>query len=47
MTPDAGLAFLVLGHEDAEGGLWASLRLAPIVLLPLAILRTLWLNHPW
>jgi hypothetical protein len=38
MTPDAGLAFLVLGHEDVEGGLWASLGLAPLILLSLPIL---------
>jgi hypothetical protein len=43
MTPDVVLAFLVLGHEDVEGGLWASRRLAPIVLLPLAIFQTFWL----
>jgi hypothetical protein len=29
MTPDANSVFLVLGHEDVEGGLWASLWLAP------------------
>jgi hypothetical protein len=32
-------AFLVLGHEDVKGGLWALRRLAPLVLLPLAILH--------
>jgi hypothetical protein len=37
---------LVLGHEDVEGGLGASLWLAPLVLLPLAVLQTFWLNHP-
>jgi hypothetical protein len=37
---DAGPAFLVLGHEDVEGGLWAALWLAPLILLPLAILGT-------
>jgi hypothetical protein len=47
VTPDAGPAFLVLGHEDVEGGLWASLRLSPLILLPLAILWTFWLDHPW
>jgi hypothetical protein len=46
MTPDAGLAFLVLGHEDVEGGLWAPLWLAPFVVLPLAIFWTFWLDHP-
>jgi hypothetical protein len=30
VPPDVGPAFLVLGHEDVEGGLWASLRLAPL-----------------
>jgi hypothetical protein len=30
-APDASSAFLVLGHEDVEGGLWASLRLAPLI----------------
>jgi hypothetical protein len=46
VPPNAGPAFFVLGHEDVEGGLWAALRLAPHILLPLAILQTLWLNHP-
>jgi hypothetical protein len=46
MTPDAGPAFLVLGHEDVKDDLWASLWLAPHILLPLAILRTFWLDHP-
>jgi hypothetical protein len=49
MTLDVGPAYLVLSHEDVEGGLWASLRLTPpppLILLPLAILRTFWLNHP-
>jgi hypothetical protein len=44
--PDAGHAFFLLGQEDVEGGLWALLRLADLVILPLAILRTLWLDHP-
>jgi hypothetical protein len=47
MTPDVGLAILVFGYEDVEGGIGASLRLAPFVLLPLAILWAFWLNHPW
>jgi hypothetical protein len=46
VTPDASPAFHVLGHEDVEGGLWVSQRLAPLVLLPFTILRTFWLNHP-
>jgi hypothetical protein len=29
MTLDVGPAYLVLSHEDVEGGLWASLRLTP------------------
>jgi hypothetical protein len=37
----AGSVFFVLGHDDVEGGLWASLQLAPIILLPLVILRCL------
>jgi hypothetical protein len=41
MPHDSGPAFFVLGHEDVEGGLWAALRLAPLIPLPLAILRTL------
>jgi hypothetical protein len=45
-TPDVSPAFLVFGHENVKGGLWASLRLAPLILLPLAILRTFCLNHP-
>jgi hypothetical protein len=44
--PDTGPAFFVLRHKDVKGGLWVALRLAPLILLPLAILRTLWLNHP-
>jgi hypothetical protein len=39
MTPDAGPAFLVLGHEDIEGVLWVFLWLAPLILPPLAIFR--------
>jgi hypothetical protein len=46
-SPGAGPAFLLLGHKDVEGGLWALLWLAPVVRLPLAILRTFWLDHPW
>jgi hypothetical protein len=30
VTPDASLVFLVFGHEDVEGGLWASLCHAPL-----------------
>jgi hypothetical protein len=45
--PDAGSTFLVFGNEDVEGGLWASLQLASLILLALAILRTFWLDHPW
>jgi hypothetical protein len=37
MTHDVGLAFLVVVHEDVEGGLWAPLQHASFVLLPLAI----------
>jgi hypothetical protein len=44
--PDVGPAFLVLGHEDVKGGLWASLQLAPLILLPLATLWTFRLDHP-
>jgi hypothetical protein len=46
MTPDASLAFLVLEHEDVEGGLWASLWLTPLILLPLATFQTFRLDHP-
>jgi hypothetical protein len=46
VTPDVGPAFLVFGHKDVEGGLWALVWLAVLVLLQLAILRTFWLNHP-
>jgi hypothetical protein len=45
-TPNAGLAFLVPIHEDVEGGLWAPLWLAPIVLLSLVIFQIFWLDHP-
>jgi hypothetical protein len=46
MTPDAGPAFLVLSHENVEGGLWALLRLSPLILLPLATIHTFWFDHP-
>jgi hypothetical protein len=46
VTFDVDLAFLVHGHEDVEDDLWASLRLAPLILLSFAIPWTLWLNHP-
>jgi hypothetical protein len=45
-TPDAGLEFLILGHEDVEGDLGVPLWLAPFVLLPLATFRTFLLDHP-
>jgi hypothetical protein len=44
--PDANPTFLVLHQEDVEGGLWATLWLAPLILLPLAILQTFRLDHP-
>jgi hypothetical protein len=47
MPPDAGLAFFVLGHGDVEGGLWAPMQLAPLILFPLAIPQTFWLDHLW
>jgi hypothetical protein len=40
-------SFLVLGHEDVEGGLWVLLRLVPLILLPLVIFQTFWLDHLW
>jgi hypothetical protein len=43
---DVGPAFLVLGQEDVEGGLWVLLWLAPLILLPLPILQTFGLDHP-
>jgi hypothetical protein len=45
MTPDASHAFIVFGHEIVEGGLWALLWLAPLILLPLATFQTFWLDH--
>jgi hypothetical protein len=45
--PDVSPTFLVLGHEDIEGGLGASMRHAALIFLPLAILWTFWLDHPW
>jgi hypothetical protein len=45
VTLDVGPAFFVFDHEDVEGGLGASLRLAPLILLPLAVLWTFWLDH--
>jgi hypothetical protein len=44
-APDAGSDFLVLGHEDVECGRWAAFQLAPLILLPLAIIRTFWFDH--
>jgi hypothetical protein len=44
--PDVGPAFLILGPEDVEGGLWVTSRFAPFILLPLAILQTFRLDHP-
>jgi hypothetical protein len=46
MTPYTGPAFLVVGHEDIEGGLWVFLRLAPLILLPLAIFQAFRFDHP-
>jgi hypothetical protein len=46
MTPDAGPTFLVLGHEDIEGGLWMFLWIAPLILPPLAIFRAFRFHHP-
>jgi hypothetical protein len=43
---DAGPTFLVLVHEDIDGGLWVLLRLAPLIFLPLAIFRTCRIDHP-
>jgi hypothetical protein len=45
-APNTGPAFLVLGQEDVEGGLWVTLWHAPIIPLPLAILRTFRVHHP-
>jgi hypothetical protein len=46
VPPNSGPAFFIVGHEDVKGGLWEALRLAPLILLPLAILQTFWLNYP-
>jgi hypothetical protein len=46
MPPNVGPVFLILGHEDVEGDFWVQLWLAPLVLLPLAILQTFGLDHP-
>jgi hypothetical protein len=46
-TPEVGPAFLVLSHENVKSGLWALLRLAPLILLPLSTFWTIWLDHPW
>jgi hypothetical protein len=46
VTPNADPAFLVLGHEDIEGGLGAPLWHGPLVFLPLAVFQTFQLNHP-
>jgi hypothetical protein len=45
MTPDASLSFLVFSHENVEGGLWALLRLSPLILLPLTTFQTFWFDH--
>jgi hypothetical protein len=44
--PNVSPTFFVLGQEDVDGGLWALLRLVPLVLLPLVIIQTFWLDHP-
>jgi hypothetical protein len=46
MTPDVGPTFLVLGHEDIKGVLWEFLRLAPLILPPLAIFWAFWCDNP-
>jgi hypothetical protein len=46
MTPDAGPAFLVHGHEDIEGVLWVFLWLAPLILPPLAIFWAFRFDYP-
>jgi hypothetical protein len=46
VSPLAGLVVLVLGHKDVEGGFGVSLFLAPLILLPLVVIWTFWLNHP-
>jgi hypothetical protein len=46
LTLDVAPAILVLGHEDVDGGLGASLWLAPLIFLSLAVLQTFWLDHP-
>jgi hypothetical protein len=46
VTPNVDPAFLVLGHEDIEGGLGAPLWRGPLVFLPLAVFQTFQLNHP-
>jgi hypothetical protein len=46
MLPDVSPAFLVLGHEDVEGGLWAMVWIALLIFLPLDILRIFGLDHP-
>jgi hypothetical protein len=45
VTPDVGPTFLVLSHENVEGGLWALLQLAPLILLLLATFQTFWLDN--
>jgi hypothetical protein len=47
LLPNVGPTFVVLDHEDVKGGLWVLLQLAPLIFLPLAILQTFWLDHPW
>jgi hypothetical protein len=42
---DVGPTFLVFRHENVEGGLWALLWLAFLILLSLATFRTFWLVH--
>jgi hypothetical protein len=46
VNPNVDPAFLILGHEDVEGGLWVPLWLAPFFLPPLPIFQTFWLDHP-
>jgi hypothetical protein len=44
-TPDAGPDFVVFCYENVECGLWALLRLAPLILLPMATFWTFWLDY--
>jgi hypothetical protein len=37
--PDTSPAFPIISHEDVKNDIWAGLWLAPLIFLPLVVLR--------